>query len=610
VPGDAAEGVVSGDAAEMAASGDAASNSMTGDVAAVPDGWPALIAALSRLALQGGARQAGLLAALALIGAHFGGGAVQVFAPARSGRFARLAASSPPADAPGDDFEPAGIPDDLARADALCLPPGDAFPALPDTPVLLVALRAAGRLAGLLHVAAAGRTPAGPVRDPVLAALGDLVLLVMRGAGRAAEQDGLTGLPNGAGFGAVLARAMPAQGASVLIVDIDNFRCVKTVLGRSVSDALLRALSDRLAGLLEDRATLARSDGDAFSVLVPGGTQIADRVARDLRAAIARPFDLDQITVYVTASIGISRLTGPGEAPEALVRQAEVASFAARTAGGNRQARYTRSMDARLSRRGRVVQALRHALGTDQFALAFQPKFSVTADPLRLTLAGAEALLRWHAPGLGDISPDEFIPIAEASGVITEIDARVMDIFACQMGRWRRAGHAIPASVNLSPRSFEDETLARRLLDALARERVAPGGVSVEITETSLVSMSPAARANLSQMRAAGIALSVDDFGTGYSSLGYLQTLTVSEIKIDKSFIAPLPPHPGDTGTEKIVRTILALAHGLDIRVVAEGVENAAQAVWLADAGCHLMQGYLGGRAVAPEAFEGLYLRR
>jgi len=592
---------------------------LPGDDALMP-----VLAALTRLAVDTETGRSLVFQGLARIAEQFDAVAVRVLTKDARARFSRTAGWSKPGlpDAGQIAIFPADLADEiaatdwaalLARGDAVRLVPGDDFPAAPLAMVTLVPLRVRGDLAGVLHVqhdpAGAPAAP-GPVQDPGFAAMGDLVQLLMRSADQAGmDQDMLTGLPDGRGFGVVLAQATPDQGASVLIVGIDNFRSIKTVLGRAVSDSLMRAMSDRLGEILGNHGTLARSDGDAFAVLVPGGAQAADRLARDFRQASLRPFELDQITVYATTSIGISRLSSAGEAPQVLVRQAEVASFAAKTAGGNRLARYTRTMDARMSRRGQVVQALRHALRTDQFTLAFQPKFRMAGDPLSLTLAGAEALLRWNTPTLGEVSPEEFIPIAEASGVITEIDSEVIAIFARQLGKWRRAGHLVPASINVSPRSFEDDTLARRMLDLLAHEGVAPRGVTVEITETSLISMSPAARSNLDQLRAAGIALSVDDFGTGYSSLGYLQDLIVSEIKIDKRFILPLPPQRAACGTEKIVRTILALAKTLDIRVVAEGVETPAQAAWLAREGCHLVQGYLGGRAVGPEAFEDLYLR-
>lgn len=448
------------------------------------------------------------------------------------------------------------------------------------------------------------------------------------------RHDPLTGLANSRYFNTALAQARAPL--TVLVVDIDNFRSIRTVLGRGVGNALLNAFGARLSQVLGDRGLLARIDGSSFAVRLDHATpEEADRVATEFHAALQQAFVLEQITVYATASIGLSHLAAdnvasdtnafgadnvaPDTNAEALLRQAEVANFAAKSGGGNRRARYSSDMDARMSRRNAIVQALRQALQEDQFELAFQPKFALSgagssgAGPGRLI--GAEALLRWNAPDLGRVSPDEFIPIAEAAGVISDIDFHVMGIFARQLGRWRANWHDIPASINLSPHSFEDDTLAPRLLDLLAREGVASQSVTVEITETALISMSPAALSNIERFRRAGITLSIDDFGTGYSSFSYLQKLLVSEIKIDKSFVQLLPATlddqggPDHAGTRTIIHTMLTLAHTLGIRAVAEGVENVGQLAWLRQQGCHAIQGYLGGRAVSPDTFERTHLR-
>jgi diguanylate cyclase (GGDEF)-like protein len=435
-----------------------------------------------------------------------------------------------------------------------------------------------------------------------------------------ARHDALTGLPNNRYFAKVLAKA--SEPLTVLLIDIDNFRSIRTVLGRRTGDALLCAFGQRLAQVLDGRGFLARGDGNAFTILLESARpEAVDALAQEVLYALQQAFVLEEITVYAMASIGLShRVTDvTAHIDGGLLRQAEVANFAAKTAGGNRLAHYNTTMDAQMSRRNVIVQALRHALQEDQFELAFQPKFAmpsaVVTHSFPRRLIGAEALLRWNAPDLGRVGPDEFIPIAEAAGVISDIDFHVMGVFARQLGRWRTRGYFVPASINLSPRSFEDSTLAPRLIDLLKNEGVAADSVTVEITETSLISMSEAALNNLDQLRQAGIHLSIDDFGTGYSSFSYLQKLIVSEIKIDKSFIHHLPSaSQGETteaqnGTRTIVRSILALARTLGLRVVAEGVENKEQLAWLQQEGCYAVQGFLGGRAVGPDTFERTYLR-
>lgn len=435
-----------------------------------------------------------------------------------------------------------------------------------------------------------------------------------------ARHDALTGLPNGRYFASTLAEAV--EPATVLLIDIDNFRSIRTVLGRRVGDALLCAFGSRLEQVLAGRGFLARSEGNAFTILQNAtGSEAVEALAQEILSALQLPFNLEEITVFATASIGLShRVTETyTQTYGGLLRQAEIANFAAKADVSSRLAYYNTEMDAQLSRRNVVVQALRHALQADQFELAFQPKFAVPSGPIGDDfvgqLVGAEALLRWNAPDLGRVGPDEFIPIAEAVGVISDIDFHVMGVFARQLGAWQSKGYCVPASINLSPRSFEDSTLAPRLLQLLKSQGVAASSVTVEITETSLVSMSKAALANIDQLRQAGIHLSIDDFGTGYSSFSYLQKLIVSEIKIDKSFIHLLSSanqaqsDASHHGTRTIVRSILALARTLGIRAVAEGVENLEQLAWLQQEGCHVVQGFLCGHAVSAEMFECSYLR-
>lgn len=421
---------------------------------------------------------------------------------------------------------------------------------------------------------------------------------------------------------------------AVLMIEIDDLRGMRAVQGNLVANALPRAVAARLGRIIANRGILTTAGTGAFAIGLPGASpETADALAQDLLAAIRRPFELHRATVYVTASIGIAQQQGDARAttdPGLVIRHAEAAGFAAHSAGGNRRQLFCPAMDARQSRRGRMVQDLRHALHTNQCSLAFQPKFSLPDElsasfsletgqaPAQCRLVGAEALMRWTSPALGHVSPEEFIPLAEANGMISMIDFHVMELFAQQLGRWRASGYDLPASVNLSPLSFEDDALAQHLLNLLKYEGVAPDSVTVEITEMSLMSMSPQVLDNLDRFRRAGITLSVDDFGTGYSSFSYLQKLIVSEIKIDRSFVRGLVAESVDSrlidettghlSTATIVKSIMAMARSLDLHVIAEGVENVAQLEWLHAAGCREFQGFLGGHAVQPDKFEELYL--
>lgn len=428
-----------------------------------------------------------------------------------------------------------------------------------------------------------------------------------------ALHDALTGLPNQRQFNTRLAKilaARPPEGEAVfvLLVDLDKFKGIKTLLGHGAGDNLIRAVADRLACVLPRGCLLARIEGDNFMACVTTpDPDVADELADQIHNAMALPFEVDGVTIYLTVSVGISMPAAAESTPESLIQKAELATYQAKAAGGNCHAHFAPGLAARFSRRSGIVQALRQALRDNEFELAFQPKFSLSDG---FPLIGAEALLRWDSPRLGRVGPDEFIPVAETAGVISDIDLHVIRIFTRRIGELRRKGHILNASLNLSPNSFENETLAERLLAQLATEDIPPETVTVEITETSLVSTSESAIANIERFRNAGILLSVDDFGTGYSSLSYLQRLIVSEVKIDKSFIQPLGTDGGNPGDEAIVRAILTLARSFGLRTVAEGVESVAQFEWLRREGCDSIQGYLGGRAVSPGTFESRFLRQ
>lgn len=422
---------------------------------------------------------------------------------------------------------------------------------------------------------------------------------------RAAEHEPVTGLPSRTYLthrldAAIKAGPQPGRKLYVIAIDLDRFKTIKTVLGHDIGDKLLRAVGLRLSEVAGPTVTLSCIGGDCFVAFTTADrSEIEDLLIR-LRKAVAKPYDLEQTNIFITPSIGVTSCESVDDTSQTLLRQAEMASYSAKTRGGNRHAYHSKEMGTRFSRRSNIVQALRQALQSDEFELAFQPKFSLTGGCDHI---GAEALLRWNSPALGPIGPAEFIPVAEAAGVISEIDFHVIGIFTRQLGKWQRAGTPVPASINLSPLSFENPTLAPHLLARLAEEKVPYENVTIEITETSLVSASRNAVRNISQFRSAGISLSIDDFGTGYSSLSYLQRLIVSEVKIDKSFIQTIGTCKEADNSEVIVRTILKLAKSFGLRTVAEGVESMEQLNWLRQAGCDAIQGYLGGKAASPEVY-------
>ena len=428
-----------------------------------------------------------------------------------------------------------------------------------------------------------------------------------------ATHDPLTGLPNRALFLRRLSEAVEAAEArgrpvTLLLLDIDNFKSINDGFGHQIGDALLTEIALRLRGALRRGDTLARLGGDEFTVILPDtpAEPAAEAAARFL-AAVARPCEVGGQRIYATASIGITH--HPRDAPDAagLLRAAEMAMYAAKADGRNRVAPFSPALAARLARRGDIIQALRRTLSDSRFRLMLQPKFTLSDPP---QLAGAEALLRWTDPELGVVSPGEFIPVAECAGLIREIDGVVIGLVADLLGRWARRGigPALPRlALNVSAQSFQSDRFAVALLGALDDRKAPRDGVQVEITETALLRRSDQVLWTMARLRDAGVQVSVDDFGTGYSSLSYLQRLPLSELKIDRSFIAELGRSGGSA--EAIVTAILGIARTLGMRTVAEGVETAAQMDWLRTAGCHIVQGHLGGRPMEVPDFEAQFLR-
>ncbi len=429
---------------------------------------------------------------------------------------------------------------------------------------------------------------------------------------RNAEYEQVTGLPNRYQLTRHLAAAIkeypqPQAKLYVAIIDLDGFKTIKTVLGHDIGDDLLSSVANRLSEAAGTAVMIACIGGDSFVASVRADIKEIDDLMMTLLKAIAKPYDLHQTNIFITASIGVACQQSPDDTAETLIQKAEVASYASNTQGGNKHSYHDTDIEVQFTRRSDILQALRDALQSDQFELAFQPKYALTSGFPHI---GAEALLRWTSPTLGRVGPAEFIPVAEAAGVISEIDFHVMDIFARQLGIWQQAGLVIPSSMNLSPRSFENVDLAPHLLARLAAENVPCGNVTIEITETSLVSSSRTALENIECFKRAGITLAVDDFGTGYSSLSYLQRLIVSEVKIDKSFVQKIGRSQGTENSEAIVRTILMLAKNFGLRSVAEGVETLDQLTWLRQEGCDAIQGYLGGKAMSAEKYEAIFLTR
>jgi diguanylate cyclase (GGDEF)-like protein/PAS domain S-box-containing protein len=407
-----------------------------------------------------------------------------------------------------------------------------------------------------------------------------------------ATHDPLTALPNRAAFGDHLATTMASGGTvQLLIIDLDHFKNVNDTLGHAAGDALLIEATHRLQGAVPQGAFVARLGGDEFAVICPPGYQdeAVDACADALVANLHRPFMLDGQQVFIGASIGIAAAPRDGEAATDLVRNADTAMYAAKQNGRARRCRFQPAMNERVARRMTLESGLREALDRGEFALVYQPKQDIASG--RLT--GFEALLRWHGPH-GTVSPAEFIPVLEDTGLILPVGAWVIRSACAQVRAWRDAGMPpVPVAINLSARQFQQENLVELILAGASDAGIDPSALEFELTESMLMSDPAEAESVLLRLKAAGIGLSIDDFGTGYSSLSYLKRFPLDALKIDRAFVRDLPADSEDLA---ITCAVIALAHSLGLRVIAEGVENAAQLASLRANGCDEIQGYLYGR--------------
>lgn len=433
-----------------------------------------------------------------------------------------------------------------------------------------------------------------------------------------ARVDSLTGLPNRRAMRerierALAQRAVRGEELAVMFVDLDHFKEVNDALGHDVGDALLGRVAQRLQACMPAggavSGVVARMGGDEFTVMLeaPDAAAAAGQVGRELLDALSTAFDVSGERVYVAASIGVSLAPRDGSEIEALFKHADQALYEAKGAGRNRMRFFTPELHEAAQRRARLAAELREALPARQFSLVYQPILSLRdpAAPPRK----AEALLRWTHPRLGEVSPAQFIPLAETSGLIVDIGDWVFREAAAQVKAWREAGHTgFQVGINKSPVQFLSERSHRVQPDWVQhlRELGLDGdALAVEITEGLLLERDEAVAQRLRALRAAGLSISLDDFGTGYSSLSYLQHHEIDTVKIDRSFVAGL-----EAGGKALAlcRAIVTMAHELGMEVVAEGIETEAQMRALQAMGCDWGQGWWFGRGVAAGVFEERWL--
>jgi diguanylate cyclase (GGDEF)-like protein/PAS domain S-box-containing protein len=418
--------------------------------------------------------------------------------------------------------------------------------------------------------------------------------------------DALTGLPNRRLFAdrieVALAQAKrDGTPFALLFLNLDRFNHINETLGRVFGDRVLLDVAERIKGCVRQVDTVARLGGDEFVVLANHtDDRGAERAAWRLMEALKQPFTQGGMSFTVTASVGISLYPSDGGGVDDLVRRADAAMRDVKLAGraGFRFHRQRPAQDDGQSRsRMKLDHAMRLALAQDRFRLHYQPQVDLRSG----AVVGAEALIRWRDAELGEISPAEFIPVAEESGFIVSIGAWVLERAVQQAAAWAAAGRALTVSVNVSALQFQQPGFVDGVAAVLREARLAPQWLELELTESILIQDAQDAMLRLEALAQLGVKLAIDDFGTGYSSLAYLKRVPVGRLKIDRSFIGGLPAEESDVA---IVQAIIDMGRALRLEIIAEGVETEAQRQFLQDAGCDLFQGFLYAPALDAAAFE------
>jgi diguanylate cyclase (GGDEF)-like protein len=438
-----------------------------------------------------------------------------------------------------------------------------------------------------------------------------------------AYYDVLTTLPNRELFKELLKKALAyAQRndfvMAVLFVDLDNFKRINDTLGHDMGDRLLQAVAGRLVKMIRNSDYIARIDenemtevasrfgGDEFILLLNRLAHINDasKVASRILEDMSSPFELDGHEVFITASIGISLYPSDGENVDDLVKNADLAMYHAKARGRNNYQHYSESMNAVVLEHLTLANKLHKALENEEFLLHYQPKHSMPDGRIN----GLEALLRWRADDNELVPPSRFVPILEETGLIIPLGEWILRTACLQNKTWQQTGLGpIAVSVNISSRQFDQKNLIEVVTQALRDANLSPQYLELEITESTIMQDPEEAITTLHRLKNMGVRISVDDFGAGYSSLNYLKRVPLDALKIDRSFVMNLATSSSD---EAIIKAIIALAHSLKLKVVAEGVETVEQLSLLRELGCDEIQGFLFSRPLPVEKVQGLFLKK
>jgi len=417
-----------------------------------------------------------------------------------------------------------------------------------------------------------------------------------------AFHDELTSLPNRLMLSRCLDQALSrhrraGKQLAILFMDLDRFKVINDSLGHEIGDVLLRQVADRLRAQSREGDTVARMGGDEFIVLIENHENLADLSTRAQRLVeqLSAPHVLGRKDCHVTVSIGISIFPSDGSDSQALLKAADVAMYRAKDTGRNNYLYYSPSMNVHTVERLQLESDLRHALERNELLLHYQPKVEIATG----LITGVEALLRWKHPLRGLVPPMDFIPLAEETGLIVPIGEWVLATACARTKAWQDRGlPKLDVAVNLSARQFADPLLLPKLTQIIRASGLDPSRLELEITESVVMSRGECAVGVLKNLKSIGVQIAIDDFGTGYSSLAYLKRFPIDILKVDRSFIRDIP---ADSGDKKITRAIIAMAHSLRLRVVAEGVETADQLKFLRAQRCDAVQGYLLYRPLPEE---------
>lgn len=416
---------------------------------------------------------------------------------------------------------------------------------------------------------------------------------------RRRSYDGLTGLANRALVKTLLENAALAAQHSgdrigVLVVDLANFRAVNATLGHAAGDQILVEAAQRLLAGVSEQHVVARLSGDEFCILIPGLVSVTqmDALAAAVMGAFEPCFAVQDRDVFIGLHVGGAVYPDDADGPEQVLRYADLAMSAARGAGSPSYRRFSSAISADVARKSRIAALLRGAFGRGEFHLQYQP----LVDSQTGLIVEAEALLRWRSPELGNVQPDQFIPIAEETGLIVALGSWAMQTACMDAADWCRSlGRPIGVAVNVSPRQLLSPAFCDDVREVLARSGLTPELLKIEITEGSLVTDVEICQRVLQDLRGLGVVLALDDFGTGYSALSYLQKFEFDVLKLDQSFIRKTQP---GTPAAALAASIIAMATCLGMRTVGEGVETEAHVQMLKSNGCDLMQGFLFSRPI------------